>query len=174
MTTQLPKEIDPIQLANEHACFSGTLSFEGMERLLQLIHSPSGSVHVDLNFGLDMEGTPYISGQIKSTVHLTCQRCLKEMEYLIESEFKLSPIDTLKDAELLSETYDPLITNNQPVQLKQIIEDELVLNLPFVVMHERNECTATSYVELVSDDETSQAPEKINPFQVLKSLKEPN
>lgn len=169
MTTQLPKEIDPIQLANEHAFFSGTLSFEGMERLLESIHEPQGSVEVELQFALDMEGTPFIHGKIKSIVQVICQRCLKAMNYLLESEFNLSPIEQLKDAEFLSEAYDPLITNGQPVLLKQMIEDELVLNLPFVTMHERSECSGASYVEL--DEQVNEVPEKENPFQVLKSLK---
>ncbi len=91
------------------------------------------------------------------------------MNYLIESEFNLSPIEKLKDAEFLSQAYDPLVTNGQPVVLKQMIEDELVLNLPFVVMHERNECSATAYVKL--DDQVNAEPEKENPFQILQSLK---
>ena len=71
------------------------------------------------------------------------------------------------EAEKLPEDADYLVVPEQGVVLAEIIEDELLLNVPYTPMHE--DCDALSYKQ---DDVA--APVKENPFQVLAALKKPS
>ncbi|MGR5457409.1 YceD family protein, partial [Vibrio alfacsensis] len=57
------------------------------------------------------------------------------------------------------------------VDLIQLVEDEFILNLPQVAMHDIADCSVDSN-NMVFGDIPEEVPEdKPNPFDVLKSLK---
>ena len=44
---------------------------------------------MSLQFGLDAEGRKQLNGSISAELHLTCQRCLRSLPLLVESELAM-------------------------------------------------------------------------------------
>lgn len=106
-------------------------------------------------------------------VFLTCQRCLQPVAIelnkahkvaLLHNENQISALDDEVDYMLLAELVDESKPNQQLLPLANIIEDELLLDLPLSPKHSDCEM-AVSQVGDIPEEE----PE--NPFAALAGLK---
>lgn len=113
--------------------------------------------------------------KVQAVVTLVCQRCLKEMQFLVDEtvEFELFGSQSRADAsqvvdEVDPEAPEPLVVDG-PVDLVALVEDQLILSIPYVPKHNQCEPSKTSAgvpVEAVKRD---------SPFKVLEGLKrDPN
>lgn len=161
----LPKQIEPLRLVEKGEKLAGELGLDQMPRLADLILNPSGKVDVALHFTKDMQGLPWIYGKIHTQVEMACQRCLKPVSFDLEIAVNLRPVRSEADAEQLPESMDPLMVGEDPVLLIDMIEDEILLNLPLVAKHEPA-CIAS-----VSTSEEEAAEKPLNPFATLRSTK---
>ena len=168
---RLPVEVDPFRMAEQGRRFQGSIELKQMKRLVPLLESTSGCLNVELLFGIDGQGIRNLKGRLKSIVPLTCQRCMSEMHYSLDIEFRLALLSKETEIEKLGEEYEPLIVAATPVRLSDIIEDEVLLAIPQIPMHELNDCPARIYGE--TDDETKNEAGQ-NPFAVLADLKKDN
>lgn len=132
----LPKYIQPLQCADHGASWQGHLPLTALPRLKELLADREGEVSVDLSAGRDAQKLPYIKGTLKANLHLACQRCLNCLEYPVEVVVNLSPVFNEKTAELLPEPYEPLVLTEDKILLSELVEDELLLNLPMIPKHE--------------------------------------
>jgi uncharacterized protein len=174
MSEHLPAQVDALRLARQGRRLRGRLALGRMSRLKGYLSSAEGQVEADLRFGVDGDGKPYLKGTIEATVELVCQRCLEPMRQPIRARASLGLVGSEAAAERLPEDYDPLIVGDDPLFLSDIVEDELILALPIVPMHDEDGCSAagaTSESAVKSDD--SPQPVAENPFAVLRKLKDP-
>jgi uncharacterized protein len=171
MHQQLPKEIDPFRLASNGLRLEGNLSLAIMPRLSATIVDSQGDVEVNLKFDVDETGTPYMKGNIKTTLPLTCERCLQTMQYNVDTALSVGFIRHERQAEHLAESYEPwLIEGDKPVALSSIVEDELLLAIPIVPKHEHAclpEDLWQSGDEIIGGEEEKSE----SPFAVLAALK---
>ncbi|MGD9389990.1 MAG: YceD family protein [Thioalkalispiraceae bacterium] len=175
MTKQgnLPLKIDPIRLAETGREFSGRLAIRHMHRLKPLLLSEDGEVQLELKFGVDEVGTRYLQGHLTTNLVLECQRCLDKMTFPVDKEMCLAFVRSEYEAEQLPEEYDPHIVEQTPVALVDLIEDELILSLPQVPMHEREDCLASKMLEPeTAPAATDELKQEKNPFEVLATLKD--
>ncbi|VAW83645.1 hypothetical protein MNBD_GAMMA16-871 [hydrothermal vent metagenome] len=161
------KAIDPFVCARLGRVFEEELPLDVMGRLVPMLLDTQGGVIVHLCFDVDAEGQPYFSGNIKATLILACQRCMKAMEHNVDIDVKLGLVKTEQQMTQLSESYEPVLIENNEILLSRLIEDELVLALPAYAKHDTDQCANQAFhVEFESKE-----PEKINPFDVLIKLK---
>ena len=173
MSGRLPEWIKPISLADKGTQLDGALPIRSLARLGSLLHDNSGAIDVSLAFGVDVAGQQYASGKARGTVKVVCQRCLEPMDYELAAEVCLGIVADNAGADRLSSQYEPLIAGNDPVKLADLVEDELILAMPYVAFHGDGEaCKANTEVGMQSDQPVE--PEPANrPFDVLKQLKKP-
>lgn len=120
----------------------------------------------------DADKRPTIGGHIQGKLVLECQRCLEDVTEQIDIDFRLVLVKHEDQAKQLPEE-EVLVVDADSVSLYGIIEDEVMLSLPIVIMHPEEECAATGILEGLREPvEQDQADEKENPFAVLKSLKD--
>lgn len=168
MSEHLPKYIEPLRLARNEADFAGDIPLSDMPRLVGQLLSNEGSAEIDLHFGMDERGFAVISGQVRASVILQCQRCLEAMTVQLNSEINVGLVRKKTDEGLLPAEMDAMqIENDDPLVLSEFIEDELLLSLPIVARHQEGEACALKN-EYQEGDE---APKRPNPFAVLVSLK---
>jgi uncharacterized protein len=74
----------------------------------------------------------------------------------------------MDEARQLPERYDPLPVSDRLIRPRDLIEDELLLALPQIPMHDPQVCKAMS---AGSDDEVQEQSGKANAFAVLADLK---
>mgnify|MGYP000051729119 FL=1 len=134
---------------------------------LDLVHT-NGSVHVNCRFERDAQRRAFLRGDIATVVTLTCQRCLETMELSVQATIDLALVYDEEHAEKLAEDVDYLVAPEQGLVLAEVIEDELLLNIPFTPMHD--DCEPIAFAQ---PDEPVEQPVKENPFQVLAALKKP-
>ncbi len=169
---QLPATIDLIQLAERGARLTGALPVKGMPRLAQICDDGSGNVFIDLTFERgEGEEVLLLHGTLHVRLRLTCQRCLEGMDL----EFAASPWFILLRSgghqDRLEEEPDILVAD-KPVSLNALVEDELLLALPMVPMHELSRCPARAHVVGETGIETNNTEQgRKNPFSVLSKLK---
>ncbi len=168
----LPSTIDPIQLAERGARLTGTLPLKGMARLAQNCLDDAGEVFVDLAFERgEGEEVLLMHGRLRVTLRVTCQRCLEGMDLALEASPWFILARSEKRRDMLGEEPDVLVAD-KPLSLSGLVEDELLLALPMVPMHEINRCPARAYVVTGTDSGSRQSEEDgKSPFSVLNRLK---
>jgi uncharacterized protein len=170
----LPKEADLRKLATREASFHATLDASLLPRFSGAAFEGAGLIKADLHLGVDEQRVRYIKGTIDCETQLVCQRCMQPMPVHIHSDVNLGIMWDETEAKQLSKSMDPLIVGeDELVDLNEVIEDELLLNMPFVSYHDDENCSQQSYS--FSDEATekliSTENEKDNPFSVLAGLK---
>jgi len=162
--------IDNIAFAKKNDRLAGELSLEDCARLNELLQSStvanvshSGLISYVLQGKTDAIGQHILQLLIACKLVTSCQRCLNAMPLNLNLNFNYligEVSDT--DAEAVdvdnSDDYD-LQQANKTMDLIALIEDEIIMAMPFAPMHEDG-CTQV----------TMQSGEKPNPFAVLKGL----
>jgi uncharacterized protein len=170
---QLPVTIDPIQLAERGARLTGTLPLKSMARLTQNCRDGAGDVFVDLAFERGVgEKVFLMHGTLRVQLRTTCQRCLEGMDINLEASPSLVLLRSEAAQDLSGDDPDTLVAD-KPVSLIALVEDELLLVLPMVPMHELSQCPAKKYVaeKAGTDIRDVVKGERKNPFAVLKDRK---
>ncbi len=170
MHQKLPKEIDPLRLAQNGLKLSGQLSVKDMPRLLPSLLNDESIVDVDITFDVDEVNTPFMRGRFTTTVSMTCERCMTEMPVKLDVNCLLAMITSEHKIEGLAEQYDPwLLEGNDDIVLCSIVEDELILALPLVPRHKQACVPAEEWSS--SDEIVEEVEEKESPFAILSTLK---
>jgi len=167
--------IEPFELATQRRTLEGRLPVSSLPRLIQSLSTDDveiiGRYQVDyvLNFGVDEGGVPGVTGTVQTALPLICQRCMEEMEFPVSLNLKLALVKSRQAAQQLSESYDPLlVAPDEEISVESIVEDELILALPQVAMHEIKDCPKG---EAFLNTEDGTAPQRENPFAMLAQLK---
>jgi uncharacterized protein len=170
---RLPITIEPYKLARDAGVIEGDIPLEKCLRVLDALASEQGHCHVRLEFDIDPQRIRYIRGQLKGLFQVSCQRCMQPMSFEVDSEFLLAIASSDEAAANLPKQYEPLIVEDEKLELLPMVEDEVVLTLPIASYHDAGECSVTSEM-LVSGDVGDAQPETKpeNPFSVLQQLKD--
>lgn len=187
---RLPVQIDPIRLATAGQQLIGELEISRLPRLSELLTSNEGVVEVALNFDIDVNKIHYVRGLITADLSLSCQRCLNAMPWQLSTDVSLAFIAHEHQIDELVEEYEPYIVSGDPVVLSDLLEDEILLALPQVPLHDESECspavplkefdseessTRTATASVTQDKEQDSlgqsASKRKNPFEVLASIK---
>lgn len=167
---RLPHQIDPFRLAEAGAQLSGNLPLRQFQRLRQILADDAGEIAVELNFEVDELGVPVVLGNISASLALTCQRCLEAFAFPVNQEIALAWVRTTQEADKLPLRYEPYLVEETPVILNDVIEDELLLALPQIPMHEEAQCPASKLLKQ-ANTATNEPEHNDNPFSVLEKLK---
>ncbi|WP_036303177.1 YceD family protein [Methylotenera sp. L2L1] len=124
---------------------------------------PEGLVNFTLNGEKNVLGQCYLHLTLDVSLTTSCQRCLTTMplslalnfHYLI-SDVDASPLDDVEAS--IGDDFD-LQEASQEMDVKLLVEDEIILALPIAPVHS-NDCAPV----------TMQSGEKPNPFAALKGL----
>lgn len=163
----IPEQIDPFRLAEQGVTLKGVAPFASMSRLKPNITSDDAVASVQVEFGTDEQGVCFINGHVDAVLMLECQRCMEPFKYAIIADFALGVVRTLEEAKQLPEQYDPALVQEGQLALRELIEDELILNLPIIPKHEPELC----HLALPLRDSGWEQGEEKNPFRVLELLK---
>lgn len=171
--TRLPHQIDPFRLAEAGTHLSGRLPLRQFKRLADVLSDTRGELTVELEFDVDELGVPVVIGSLRANLMLICQRCLEAFAYPVDTRIALAWVRSEQDAGKLPLRYEPCVVEETPLQLNDMIEDELLLALPQIPMHEESVCPASKLLrQTASDDEADEAEHKDSPFSVLAKLKQ--
>ena len=160
----IPPVIDAIDFARKGLSIHDTIALSQFPRLSGMLAVPEGIVNYRVEGSVGAEGKPHLRMQLEGQVQLICQRCLGPLKYavVVDTDFILVPDESMiPSAESEDEMNDYLVVDPH-TQVAEILEDELLLTLPFAPKHEA-ECAEQTGLKMNT--------EKQSPFAVLKGLK---
>ncbi|GAB2656956.1 23S rRNA accumulation protein YceD [Vibrio panuliri] len=169
---KIPRTVDPARAAQKRLDYEGIIQVSLFKRLLESVEGVQRDAQVSLSFGLDEQRLVVISGKANIEVDLECQRCNEVFAHECEVQFTYTPYYNEKSEEDAPEEYDLVDLNEYgEIDLIQLVEDEFILNLPQVAMHEVADCSVDSDNMVFGELPEEVVEDKPNPFDVLKSLK---
>ena len=168
MLDQLPELIDPVVFAERRSHLLGQLDIQRLKRLADLLFDNKGALNVDLQFYKEGK-VPLIEGRIEGHLNLTCQSCMQAIAWVVNKPVKIGMVQTIEQADRLTEEFEPLMVSDDKMSLPGIIEDEVLISLPDYPRHEHKCLQYEPAVKLAEPIEIEEKPD--NPFAVLAKLK---
>ncbi len=116
------------------------------------------------------EGQAWLHLEADTVVQLQCQRCMQPADIAVQTERSFRFVKDEATAQLLDDESEEDILVLQPAfDALELIEDELLMALPMVPMHEH--CPEVVKLESATQDFEDVGTEKRNPFAALASLR---
>jgi len=169
----LPTMIEPFKLVVKRALVDGPVELDSLPRLCDELAnktSQEGFAEVELAFQRDQQGFATASGYVRAIAGVVCQRCLGVVSIPLEASVSWAFITDEAAFEDVPKAYDAIMVEDEAISLIDLIEDELLLALPPVPMHEEGECKAPD--QQPHDEGFASGGEvKKNPFEVLAEFK---
>ncbi len=167
--------IDSLDFARKGSELRGEAPVSEMPRLQDVLAAPEGKVSYVLRGVPGKNGELLLELALDGSCQLRCQRCLQGLPYVIKTVSLLMPVaeseleGALTEAgELDEEDEVDRIQADAHLDVLSLIEDEILLGLPFSPRHEFGACEAA--VESASPVQQG-GDQKPNPFAVLRGLK---
>lgn len=174
-----PARLDVSALAAAGASHSGQVPLSSLERLTQSADASAGlgarevhwSVQGERRTRTGSEPETWMHLQAWVTLPLTCQRCLQPVDRELEVDTRLRFVHGEAEAARLdAEIEEDVLPLARHIDLTELIEDELLLALPLVPMHDA--CPAPLLAETPAEAAESKEA-SVHPFAALQSLKVP-
>lgn len=152
MSPKLHNRLPWSELAAENAVLAGVIdASELAPRLGEALarERPAGSIRYELHFAPGESGRVRVSGHITAGLEATCQRCLQPFRLPLEVDVAVAVADTPaagaplrggapdRDAAELDEADAEGLAS-----LADLVEEELILAIPFLPRHASSECPA--------------------------------
>jgi len=130
-------------------------------------------VRAKLSFERDERHAVVIHSQLEVEVKMVCQRCLDQVTLPILSECDYAVVKEGANTQSVPQGYDVLEVGEDPLDLLALVEDELLLALPIVPMHDPKDCQQPAGLD--EPESSEDGVTRSNPFSVLAQLKrDPN
>lgn len=180
----LPPKTDLNLLAQQRESVSGAVPIVRLTRMVQglpaqhlirdaadIATDSQGLVWYEFKGSIQQGRRAHVWLKVQGIVTLTCQRCLGDMQFVVNEsvEFELFADEAKASAAQAADEADPdapePLVADGPVDLLGIIEDQMILAIPYVPKHEV--CGPTS----MSAGEPIEEVSRESPFKVLEGLK---
>jgi uncharacterized protein len=153
--------IDGFEFASAGASIQGSFPLGDFPRLSDVLAADAGEVSWEVQGVRDAQGRPSLRVRVSGTLQLRCQRCLEAMPFQVQSDEILVLAGTL--AEIHAEPADAYgadrVVAGREMQVRELIEDEIILALPYAPRHES-----------CSTRPSTDAQAKPSPFAGLRGL----
>jgi uncharacterized protein len=147
------------------------------KRLSETLATDDGDISVKLEFG-DCVGYACLKGSVSAILVTECQRCLKPVETTVTGNFKFALVHNEEEFDQLPDELEPYLIEGEEQSLVDLIEDELLLSLPMVTVHEEAcsdfMATKNKAVKAAMQIEIEAEKEASNPFAALKAMQTPS
>ena len=174
-STPLPKQVDIRKLIAADAEISAREPLQKFARLSTMLAKTdgeeAGDVELELHLYIDEAGNKRIDGDVHADVMVLCQRCLQPMPLPIDSTFSVGVVWSDEESSRLPKYLEPYIVDEGPQDIRDLIEDELILCVPYASYHEDENCAGEYRHQVAEEIVEMEKEEKPNPFKVLEQLK---
>lgn len=162
-----PLVISNIDFARKALEVRGRIPVSQFPRLHNLLAGQDGELEYVLSGSVDSNSRPSLRLRVQGEMLLQCQRCLEPFEFALEidsvfiiaSDESAIPALPEDDEALTDEDY---VVADTQMRVLDLIEDEILLALPYAPKHEAVQCKA---------DGKADAMKRPSPFAVLEKLK---
>jgi uncharacterized protein len=133
------RRFDAFRLASGRGAVAGTLDARDLPRLADLLAEDAGPAIVGWRIagGAAADGHVALTVALEGVLPLTCQRCLGRLDWPVAQRTELLLArDDAELARLDADSDGEVIVAAEPLDPAALVEDELLLTVPFVPRHE--------------------------------------
>jgi uncharacterized protein len=135
------RTLDAFRLSREHGVAEGRVDAHQLERVDDVLADGPATIRWRIEGIADAAGRPALSIELAGAVSLTCQRCLDDFEWTVDQRTEvLLARDERELAMLDVDTSSEVVLAAAPIEPLTLVEDELVLALPFAPRHPDEAC----------------------------------
>lgn len=171
----VPGRLDVNGFAEAGASISGSEPVQSYQRLHAELVEPSADLPVqweasgERRSGADGHAVPWVHVTAHALVPLVCQRCLAPVDVALDVDrwFRFVADETIAAAED-EEAEEDVLVASRDFDLRGLIEDELLMEIPVTPRHEV--CPEPARLSAIDPDFDAAEEAKPNPFAVLKQL----
>jgi uncharacterized protein len=140
-TTRAQRRFDAFRLARERGSLAGSVDATTLPRLADRVIGSRAPIDWRIEGTVDAMERLALTVELEGTVTLECQRCLAPLELTISQRTQLLLAhDEAETARLDAETDAEVLLAATTIDSQTLIEDELVLALPYVARHPDGSC----------------------------------
>lgn len=167
-SSRLPRLIEPGKLAQQELLLQGFVPAGKLSRVQAVVLSIS-NIDCRLAFRVDEQYRRLVAGKLHAKVELCCQRCLEAVSIELDVDLNVALVKEEEQAKNLPGWLDPWLVEESEADLYELVEEELLLNIPQIAWHEENCIDPALYSIGEVAEESSEEGE--NPFRMLEQLK---
>ena len=138
--TEAPPCIRLSRLAEGGERIQGRLRLTGLERLPDGVLNRDAELAYKVAFYLDQSGVRVARVEIAANLIMDCQRCLRPVDVAVHKRTLLAITEIDQKIQSLDEKYEPFQLDSDEISIMQLLEDELLLAVPFSPLHPEAEC----------------------------------
>lgn len=158
------------ELARRGAAITRQLAPEALPRWSQAV-ARGGPVATRLRFSLDADGHAWVHGDFVAQAELRCSRCAQVLESEYAGEVAVCLVADEGQAAELGADRDVVLAPASAVAVADIVEDELLLELPERLC-ETDPCRRRPSLQFADPVAAPSAAAEEHPFAVLGKLKD--
>jgi len=171
LPVMLPETLDFMRQVELNRSIEGVYPISKLPRLAEALLSNEGYITAKLEFTSSV-GFASLKGSVSAKLLIECQRCLEPVETELSGRFKFALISSEEEIELLPEEFEPYMLEGEEQSVIELIEDELLLCLPMVTIHE-DDCSEYMMKQNRTVKAAIEAEKEVeHPFAALKNLKD--
>lgn len=159
--------INSIEFARKALEIHDRIAVSQFSRLSDLLADTAGEVEYRLTGGSNAVGKPVLRLQVRGGLMLQCQRCLEPFRFDLEIDSTFIIVASEADIPAVAEDDEVLddddyLVADAQMQVPDLVEDEILLALPYAPRHDPAQCDASVRLHELK---------KPSPFAVLQGLK---
>ena len=173
-----PDRLDVKAFAQAGARLAGTDPLSMFTRLVEEAQGPVDAAVVQWQAEGEWQtetggdGHVWLHLQVRGQLPMVCQRCLQLADIPLDVERSFCFVKDEATAEALDEELEEdVLVLSREFDLRALVEDELLMELPVVPMHEH--CPGDVPMQSSDDDFESANTQKPHPFAALAGLRKP-
>jgi len=147
--------IDSLEFARTDRRLAGKIAIAALKRLQDSLHDVGGGIDFVIRGGRDERQRPLLIVEVSGVLHLACQRCLGPLEHKLAFENSMllsSAAELAADAD--ADGPDRIEASAQ-LDVVDLIEDEILLALPYAPRHEVGHCRPAREATAAGDEKTA-------------------
>ncbi len=165
------ERLDAHKLCAAERTINLTLQADQLTRVADLLIEAT-TLSFSLAFSYNAQRQAQVCGRLWGEVVLQCERCLQPVKVSLDQVFHWGLVATDEAAAQLPKVMEPVLLDQGRLALAGVLEDEVLLALPLVALHESVDCGAL--VDRSLNTDPAQVPVRENkhrPFEGLAQLK---
>jgi uncharacterized protein len=146
--------IDSLEFARTGQVLCGNLPIAGLTRLKESLFDAAGEVQFELKGARDAHLRPALVIDISGVLQLQCQRCLEGMAFPLRLSNTLLLDNSEHDSGLEEEDVEWIEASSE-LDVASLIEDEILLSLPYSPRHEEGRCREGARISAVTAESSA-------------------
>lgn len=137
---------DAFRLVQRGEVLAGEVDVATLARIADRLASVERQANVAwaIEGGQDGLGRPMLTLTVRGSLPLVCQRCLQPCDVAVDQRSELLLAHDEAELKRLDADEREVVLASSPLDVMTLVEDELLLSLPFAPKHSEAECSGAS------------------------------